>query len=303
MPSWDEVNQEIANTPSAIVTVRNKYLRIMNQYTERNIIAYYSAFLQKPDKKLISISDDDKNFFMQAVYGLDKSKGLDLILHTPGGNLAATESIVEYIKKIFCNDIRVFIPQIAMSAGTMMALSAKEIIMGKHSNLGPIDPQLGGMSCAGIIEEFETAKEDIKNNPESVYLWRLIISQYPPTFLGDCKKAIVWAKEMVKLWLEDNMFATSPNKDECVKNIVEFLSSHSETYSHQKHIHIDKLQELGLKVTALENLDSREIEGCKDLQDCVLTLHHAYMQTLANSNILKIIENQFCRGMAITSGK
>ena len=43
---------------------------------------------------------------MQAVYGLDKTKGLDLILHTPGGNTAATESIVHYLRAIFGTDIR-----------------------------------------------------------------------------------------------------------------------------------------------------------------------------------------------------
>ena len=42
---------------------------------------------------------------MQAVYGLDKSKGLDIILHTPGGNTAATESIVTYLRSLFGNDI------------------------------------------------------------------------------------------------------------------------------------------------------------------------------------------------------
>lgn len=59
-----------------------------------------------------------------------KSKyGLDLILHTHGGQIAATESIVHYLRSIFGNNIRAFIPQLAMSAGTMIALSCKEIIM------------------------------------------------------------------------------------------------------------------------------------------------------------------------------
>lgn len=68
----------------------------MFEYTGRNVIAYYSGFLQKP-QGTTSINDNDKMALMQAVYGLDRSKGLDLILHTPGGNLAATESIVDYL--------------------------------------------------------------------------------------------------------------------------------------------------------------------------------------------------------------
>lgn len=302
LPNWKEVDDEIKNSPSAIASVRRKYLGIMYEYTNRNIITYYSAFLQKSDHQQTGIDDNDKNAFMQAVYGLNKGSGLDLILHTPGGSLAATESIVEYLKKIFNDDIRVFVPQIAMSAGTIIALSSREIIMGKQSNLGPIDPQFGGMSCAGILEEFKMAREEIQANPELSRLWAIIISKYHPTFLGDCKKAIDWAEDMVSCWLKNTMFKDldDNDKENKVKNIVNFLSSHNATYSHQKHIHIDKLKELGVRVNSLEGLDDREIKGCRDLQDCVLTLHHSYMQTLSSTNILKIVENQNCNGLAIT---
>lgn len=97
MPNWGEVLSEIkgVQVDNPLDIVRRKYLRIMHEYTGRNIIAYYSGFLQKSNANT-SIDDNDKNAFMQTVYGLDKSKGLDLILHTPGGNIAATESLVHY---------------------------------------------------------------------------------------------------------------------------------------------------------------------------------------------------------------
>ena len=131
-------------------------------------------------------------------------------------------------------------------------------------------------------------------------MWGLIIGKYHPTFIGDCKKAIKWSEEMVREWLKDNMFHDKDNKDDLANNVVAFLSSHSETYSHQKHIHFDKLKELGLSVVELENLDNEQIDGCRDLQDCVLTLHHTYMQTFANSNAVKMIENHTSDGLAVT---
>ncbi len=67
----------------------------------------------------------DKNGFMTAINGIDTSKGLDLILHTPGGDTAATESIVDYLWSKFNGDVRCFVPQMAMSAGTMIACSSK----------------------------------------------------------------------------------------------------------------------------------------------------------------------------------
>lgn len=48
MPNWEQVRNEINSISNPLDSVRRKYLSIMNQYTNRNIIAYYSAFIQKP---------------------------------------------------------------------------------------------------------------------------------------------------------------------------------------------------------------------------------------------------------------
>lgn len=158
MPSWSEIVTEVnlySNAGSELDKKREEYLNQIHSITGRNVIAYYSGWLKVPDAPHVSIDEQDKNAFMTTVYKLDKAKGLDLILHTPGGDIAATESIVTYLKNIFNGDIRAFIPQISMSAGTMIAMSCKEIIMGEQSSLGPIDPQMGGIACQAVIDEFE----------------------------------------------------------------------------------------------------------------------------------------------------
>lgn len=302
MPNWGEVLSELQGmkVENPLDTLRHKYLNIMHQYTGRNVIAYYSGFLQKPSGNT-AIDDNDKNALMQAVYGLDKSKGLDLLLHTPGGNTAATESIVSYLKSIFGNDIRAFVPQIAMSAGTMIALSCKEIVMGKQSNIGPIDPQFGGMSCAAVIEEFEKAVAETSKNPGAIPLWQVIISKYHPTFLGDCQKAIDWSNNMVKTWLIENMFSNETEPEKKANSVVDKLGSHAETSTHARHIHMDECKKLGIKVIELEKMDDKSIDGCKDLQDCVLTIHHSYMHTFSNSTAVKIVENHLGNAMIMNS--
>ena len=119
--------------------------------------------------------------------------------------MAAAESIVDYLHAMFGKNIRAIIPQISMSAGTMFALSCRQIIMGKQSNLGPIDPQMGGVACQAVLDEFEQAKEDIRKNPQSAALWQTIISKYHPTFLGSCKNSIDWSEKLVEEWLKRNM--------------------------------------------------------------------------------------------------
>ena len=67
--------------------------------------------------------------------------------------------------------------------------------------------------------------------------------------------------------------------------------------------HIDELNNLGLKIVSLEGLDDRQIDDCKDLQDCVLTIHHSFMQTLSSTNALKIVENHAGQAMIINASQ
>lgn len=301
MPNWGEILKEIQGVivENPLDIVRRKYLATMYKYTGRNIIAFYSGCIQKQDELSALIDENDKNALMDVVHGLDRKKGLDLILHTPGGNIAATESIVKYLRSMFGNDIRAFIPQFAMSAGTMIALSCKEIIMGKESNIGPIDPQFDKISCIGVIEEFENAIEQIKKDPGTIPLWQTIVSRYHPTFLGDCQKAVEWANKMVNDWLVTNMLKDNQNPEADARNIVDYLSSHELTLNHGKHIHINECINLGIKVTPLESFPKKKIDNCVDLQDCVLAIHHTYMHTFSNTNAVKIIENQNGNAMII----
>ncbi len=285
MGSWAEILNELNSTPSPFDIVRRKYLKNLFELTDRNVIIYYSGWLQKPNLSGLELNDSDKNGFMNCIHNLDKSKGLDLILHTPGGDTAATESLVDYLKAVFGNDIRAFIPQLAMSAGTMVACACKEIVMGKHSSLGPIDPQLGGLPAHGVVEEFRRAHEEMKRDPSKAMVWQLIIQKYQPTFLGECEKAIELSEKMVKEWLISNMFSDLPpaEAEAKVTKIVKDLGDHAITKSHSRHLSMKKCQEIGLVTRALE--DNHE------LQDAVLSIHHACIQTLSMTGAYKIIEN------------
>ena len=85
--------------------------------------------------------------------------------------MAATESLVEYLRAMFGEDIRAIVPQIAMSSGTLIALSCKKIIVGKESRIGPIAPQFGALPAAGLLQEFKRIRREIKADPNSALLW------------------------------------------------------------------------------------------------------------------------------------
>jgi hypothetical protein len=297
MPNWVQVFGEInayasqhANESKAAVDrTRQHYLKELHGARRRNVIAYYSGFLSKPDAPQLEITDEDKNGFMMAVHRLDKRLGLDLIIHTPGGGIAATESIVNYLHKMFGNDIVAIVPQIAMSAGTMLACSCREIIMAKHSNLGPIDPWLRGVPAHFVLKEFEEAYKDIVDDDRKARVWMPILSQYRPTFLRQCRLAIKWSEEFVRGQLEGVMFKDlkpAVLRKRTVKRIVTLLSDAESNRSHNRHIHYEECVDIGLKVTLLE-----DIKAVSDLQDLILTVHHCYMHSLMNTPSFKIIEN------------
>lgn len=295
MPNWNDVFKAINNSvkngsPEAVDTYRLKALKKLHEKSQRNIIAYYSGWLSRPGVQLLGINDEDMNGFMNAVYGLDKTVGLDLILHTPGGSIASAESIVNYLHLMFHKDIRVIVPQVAMSAGTMIACSSREIILGKQSSLGPIDPQLRDLPAQGVLNEFKQALNEIKLDPDAIQAWRCILQQYHPTFLGQCQQAIDWTKAFVADQLRDVMFKNDPDAVAKSQRIVDGLSDADEHKSHERHIPIAKCRDLGLNVVALEDDE--------ELQELVLTVHHCYMFVLMNTGTFKIIENH--KGAAFT---
>ena len=310
MPDWNDVFQEIQNlqqqslsvaeankraAASTVDSVRHKYLEQLFDYTDRNVIAYYSGWLSKPGIEQQEINDEDKNGFMMAVHDLDRDKGLDLILHTPGGVIASTQSLTDYLHQMFGDNIRAIIPQIAMSAGTMLACSCRSILMGKHSNIGPIDPQMNGIPAHGVIAEFRRACKEVKEDPSTADVWANIIRQYTPGFLGQCQNAIDWSEDFVRDQLKQVMFGPNgaPKKDgkpftnqgaaQRVGQIVRKLSDYSDNKTHSRHIHVDECEQIGLNIERLEGDDK--------LQDLVLTVHHCYMHALMNTRSIKMIEN------------
>lgn len=297
MPNWHEVFSQIQNAQlqgaalqaNAVNMVRHQYLAQLHQYTGRNTIAYYSGWLSKGGVNFIDINDEDKNGFMTTIHRLDRSKGLDLILHTPGGGIAATQSIVSYLHKMFGSDIRAFVPQIAMSAGTIIACCCKEIWMGKQSNLGPIDPQMRGIPAHGVLQEFKRALKEVKQDSSRIVIWQQIIGQYRPTFLGQCENAIKWSNDFVQQQLADHMFAGRADRHKLAKSITKELSSYPKTKTHDRHLELEDCERIGLNI--------KHLESDVQLQDLVLTVHHCYMHMLMNTPAFKVIENH--SGVAI----
>ncbi|RJX25815.1 MAG: serine protease [Acholeplasma sp.] len=282
MPTWSEILNDIKQNRKNIDDVRRGFIKSLSEYTGRNTIIYYSAFLTKQHQN-VDINDTDMNGFMETVHNLERDKGLDLILHTPGGNPVATESIVNYLKDIFNSDIRVIVPHMAMSAGTMLACASKEIVMGYHSSLGPIDPQFGGIPAFNIKKEFEEAQEQLTKDSKSYFYWKILLDKYNKADYKTVINAIDLSGILVKEWLSKCMLKDEENKDELINNIVNKLNENQDSKFHARHFNHTWCKNVGLKI--------KNLEDDQTLQDLVLSIHHSVNLTFEISSAVKIIEN------------
>lgn len=239
-------------------------------HTGRNVIFYASAFLQKPQVPgiFISIAPEDINGYMSAIHGMDCKKGLLLMMHTPGGSAEAAETIVDYLWSKFDN-IDVLIPTYAMSAGTMISLSADRIIMGRQSQLGPTDPQFfiesRTFSAHSIVAQFDEAKTEIAKDPKLASAWAPVLASFGPALLQEARKAMAYGESMVRSWLAGRMF--KGDADPAAKSDV--VAKHFSGSHHGSHGH-----RISRTEARAQGVNIVDLEDDKPLQDLALTIYH-----------------------------
>lgn len=294
MSGWSEIYSQIAEF--GLIQTRTKALNDLSVLTGRCAISYYSGWLQRPRPERnafhLGINDEDKNLFMNAVYGLDTSRGLDLILHSPGGEVDATESLIHYLRSKFGQNIRTIVPQIAMSGGTMLAFLGRTVMMARHSNLGPIDPQHGDMAMNDILSDFDRMAGQVLENPQAELIWRSRVSMYPMGYETYCRQALAQARHIGEKALETGMFAGKADGGEQARAVVNHFMATEVNLTHGRHIHRETCQESGLAVD--------EIEADQALQDAIMTVHHANMISFHVSNSVKTVENSEGRSISIS---
>jgi len=136
---------------------RLKLMRELEKQRDSRVIALIHrqetmALLGFPLFRYIDIEDSEE--ILRAIKLTDGKVPIDLILHTPGGLVLASEQIAHALCRHPAK-VTVFVPHYAMSGGTLLALAADEIVMDENAVLGPVDPQLGEYPAASIIKAVE----------------------------------------------------------------------------------------------------------------------------------------------------
>jgi ClpP class serine protease len=177
------------------------------------------------------IDIDDSEQLLRAIRLTPSEMPIDLLLHTPGGLVLASDQIA-YALKRHDGRVTVIVPHYAMSGGTLVALAADEILMDPDAVLGPVDPQLGSLPrgswpAASILKALE---QDNPNRDDETLI------------LGDvARKAIDQVRATVRELLEGRV------EDAEGERLAALLSEGR--WTHDYPIRLEEARELGLPVS------------------------------------------------------
>jgi hypothetical protein len=273
---------------------RKKQLRRIQELRGDRDILVYAADVAKPGP--IQIGYDDLLPLKDQLANLSR-KALDFLIETTGGSGEVAEDIVDLLRHKY-KDVAIFVPGMAKSAGTIVVMSADEILMEPGSALGPIDAQLTQrgktFSAHALLEGMKKVKREVDETKNLNRAYIPILQNISPGELQSAENALDFAKALVTDWLvqykfrrwETHSTTGAPVKDEEKKQrageIAEQLCDHSRWLTHNRSIRIDDLHSMRLRVTDY----SLETE----LADAVRRYHTLLQITFDSTSIYKHFE-------------
>ncbi|MCA9374303.1 MAG: hypothetical protein R3B71_03565 [Candidatus Gracilibacteria bacterium] len=229
---------------------RKDLIRQIEEYRDSRVITYVTSTRENIDSE---IEESDIIHFREHLDKICAScKKLDLFLFSYGGELEAAWELVNLLRE-YNVDFSVLIPYHARSAATLIALGAKEVLMGKMGSLGPIDPsirihggELSGMSLSATdvdsYEDFLRDEYDIKDPQDKMKAFEMLGQNVSPVLLGKVYRNYLETKKDAEKMLRRNI--KDPKK---VKKIVRCFIKDVKTHNHS--ISRSEARKSGLNVT------------------------------------------------------
>jgi hypothetical protein len=232
---------------------RQTQIRAIEGRTGRRLIAYVAG-------PMTSISAVDIPPFVDILDDVEQGSDLDLLLHTPGGDVDQAERIVLLCRKrVGGGSFRVVVPDSAKSAGTLIAIAADTIVMGEPSELGPIDPQVTITTARGepmvrpaqsFLDGLESIVAGAGDELSAAYF--PLLDKLDPALIDFCRKALKRSEQFAEKFLTKHMLSDDPAK---AKEVAQALNNVEEHLSHGAVIDADRALEMGLKIELLAHND------------------------------------------------
>lgn len=232
------------------------HLNAIDKALDSDVVAFVSPILPGLDRRLRDAID---------AVG-DRKNSIAVILDTPGGIVEVVERMVATLRSNY-GDMTVIVPDRAMSAGTIFALSADRIMMDYFSCLGPIDPQIEKddklVPALSYLNQFERLNQKAANGELTAAEYALL-SKLDLGELYQFEQARELSVELLVKWLSRYKFkgwnktetrrkkVTEEMKRERAQGIADLLNDTARWHSHARGIDVKTLRdEVGLKIDNL----------------------------------------------------
>lgn len=235
---------------------RQTQIRAIEERTTRRLICYIAG-------AATSISSYDIPPFVDLLHDVQTGDQLDLMLHTPGGDVDQAERIVLLCRKKVGDEggFRVVVPDSAKSAGTLIAIAADEIVMGQPSELGPIDPQIQITTATGepMVRPAQSFLDGLQEIVDSTAqtgslspAYFPLLDKLDPALIDFSRKALLRSEQFAERFLEQYMLRDDPDKATAVAKELNDVKKH---LSHGAVIDARRAIEMGLAVRLLDPED------------------------------------------------
>lgn len=251
------------------------------------VVSFFTSF-----RYPVSIEDNDADVLEGLFQKSDFSKGLVLVLSSPGGSGLSAERIINLCQGYSgSGKYQVIVPGKAKSAATMICLGAEKLIMSKSSELGSIDPQrvyeedgkVKWFSIYSLIKSYEKLFLEAVNTEGSLQPYLQQLSYYDPREIEEMKTALSLSEDMAVKALKTGMLRKVP-KNKIRKKIENFLIPEKEVKTHGRPIYAQDAKKCGL------NIETVEPRG--ELWPIVYELYVRLNKFVSTNNIAKCIEDK-----------
>jgi len=207
--------------------------------------------------------DQDADILEGILQKLDLSKGLTLIINSPGGMGLAAERIVRVCRTYSKGDFETIIPKMAKSAATAVCLGANKIWMSDTSELGPIDPQARlqispdspeeqvSLSIWNIVESYEELLKEAVATPGNIEPYLQQLQRYDARQIKQWRLDLDLAEDVVMKLLKSGMMKEL-SEDE-IRQRIGILLHPIKLKAHGRPIYWEAAKEMGLNVEHVEN--------------------------------------------------
>jgi ClpP class serine protease len=251
-----KVERQLTKTPMYAAMNAGRYqrqelIKQINREEQTSLLCYVSGLETEIDR-------NDVIGFVEMLHNVSENSPIDLLLNTYGGDVDACEKLVKLIlAKAGTREFRVIVPDLAKSAGTLMALAASKILMSNASELGMIDPQFllrdarGNeltYSVTGYLEAYEEHCDALRRNPQDQIALLMLDG-----FEARTVKKFQGIRDRVRTFAEDML----KRRGAPSSTISQVLMSSTKWKTHGQPILYDDAKQLGLPVEYLATDDPR----------------------------------------------